>query len=128
MQMEIFRAAFMEDSDYIYSNVYFYHELDGWNTNQVTESLVKPSVQFIGEILDGVKKSLTTTVMRSRMIRLMNKYFPGMMEYIQAESLNQRNENAGENTVEVQIRENTPISLRFFEVSIEFYKVTLMNY
>ena len=83
MVMEILRNGFVNERDYIMANVYFYHVIaESWEKGKNPESYAKKTTAFLGDILDGVRRALTPTVSRSRLVRLINLHFPDLMNYI----------------------------------------------
>lgn len=123
MVMEILRNGFVNERDYIMANVFFYHVIaESWEKGKNPESYAKKTTAFLGDILDGVRRALTPTVSRSRLIRLINLHFPDLMNYIRQEL-----EIQGQNVNDIHVNENTKIDLFFFIESLKFYKVINLN-
>ena len=123
MVMEILRHALKKESDYTFANCYLYNHIgNNWSGDEDARNYFKPSIQFLAESLDSVKRAMDPAVTRGKITQLLNEYFPGMLQYIRQESQDQ-----GLDGGPIEINESTPIDLDFFIGSLNFYMVS-MNY
>ena len=116
MIMELFRNCFIQESHYIFANIYFYDSANAM-TNSKHESLIKPTVNFLGEVLHSVRHAVRPKVPQNHMKRLVDLHFPNLMSFIQEKSKKQGLEFGS------LFFKTTILDLKFFEESFKFYLV-----
>ena len=116
MIMELFRNCFIQESHYIFANIYFYDSANAI-TNAKHESVIKPTVNFLGEVLHSVRHAVRPKVPQKHMKHLVDLHFPNLMSFIQEKSKNQGLE------FDSHFFKTTILDLKFFEESFKFYLV-----
>ena len=120
MMMRVFRLAMIEERGYLMVNNYFYRVIDQDWSDAPQGVTIHSCVVFLSEVLDSSKRTLDPNILRARITRLVNEYFPVLLPYLQLEY-----ESLGLTNPDSHFHPDTRLDLGFFKRSIEFYRVSI---